>query len=558
MLYYVALLLVALTLVEVAAGGFVQVPGETTESLHGRWPGHSGACRRWSLGDEGYQLRRLTTRRAKFFHRARDDLLTQASSWFPLAACPATGWSIRLLNVSAIADTEGTRKAGEQQLAALAREILTSSALLDTLSSHLGLFGLFAFAGRRKAQKRRATAPSDLSPVIWDDFTELSHWSPLQSALWKAIRTRRPLPLSASLVQLANVGRDHNSQLQRAVSLLVSSQEIRLRSGEILSSSEIYAEVSELVQLATHLLSAWSSSVMLHEMVKGLRDWPVIQLLADLEVPDLAELQAMGRQLHSNQLVRFLPSPQVVPSVVLPYREPLSDHDREIGRFHCTTDFFAEVEFWLQQEGRKPSARMRVVEVACWLPDCLLWAGHRLSGRLTAACLEADDLAVTAGRRSIKLNGFEGQVQVLQRRITTSPQSVEWHCRDHNDMQTDDNIENNVHLSNDRRCWFREAQGVNAKNDPLARSVDEEVSRLGFREIDILKLSFSSVDLLRSAASTLAFTRRVLLATDPRDTMAQVKLLKLAGFEEINIPPPDDWSAEPSPYTNYVIARRSG
>lgn len=297
---------------------------------------------------------------------------------------------------------------------------------------------------------------------------------------------------------------------------------------------------------------------MLHEMVKGLRDWPVIQLLADLEVPDLAELQAMGRQLHSNQLVRFLPSPQVVPSVVLPYREPLSDHDREIGRFHCTTDFFAEVEFWLQQEGRKPSARMRVVEVACWLPDCLLWAGHRLSGRLTAACLEADDLAVTAGRRSIKLNGFEGQVQVLQRRITTSPQSVEWHCRDHNDMQTDDNIENNVHLSNDRRCWFREAQGVNAKNDPLARSVDEEVSRLGFREIDILKLSFSSVDLLRSAASTLAFTRRVLLATDPRDTMAQVKLLKLAGFEEINIPPPDDWSAEPSPYTNYVIARRSG
>ena len=45
-------------------------------------------------------------------------------------------------------------------------------------------------------------------------------------------------------------------------------------------------------------------------MVKGLRDWPVIQLLADLEVPDLAELQAIGRQLHSNQLVRFLPSPQ--------------------------------------------------------------------------------------------------------------------------------------------------------------------------------------------------------------------------------------------------------
>ena len=28
-------------------------------------------------------------------------------------------------------------------------------------------------------------------------------------------------------------------------------------------------------------------------------------------------------------------------------------------------------------------------KVACWLPDCLLWAGHRLGGRISAACLEA-------------------------------------------------------------------------------------------------------------------------------------------------------------------------
>ena len=39
---------------------------------------------------------------------------------------------------------------------------------------------------------------------------------------------------------------------------------------------------------------------------------------------------------------------------------------------------------------------------------------------------------------------------------------------------------------------------MNAGSDPLARSVDDEVSRLGYDKIDILKLSFSSVDLLRT------------------------------------------------------------
>ena len=106
-------------------------------------------------------------------------------------------------------------------------------------------------------------------------------------------------------------------------------------------------------------------------------------------------------------LTAFLYWSQVVPSVVLPYREPLSDHDswryfkyfdilyfwhrtskvklmgcktvwlidhlgtesrvvsrnghllqllaaehaedRDIRRFHCTTDFFTEVEYWIQQ-----------------------------------------------------------------------------------------------------------------------------------------------------------------------------------------------------------------
>ena len=184
---------------------------------------------------------------------------------------------------------------------------MTSQALKETLSSRLGLFGLFALAGRRRS--KQSSVPSELSPVIWDEFIELSHWSPLQAALWKAIRTRRPLPLSGSLAQLLH-GSDGP---QRACNLLAAAQEIRLRSGDILSASEIFAEVEELVQLAIALLSGWASSVTLPEVIKGLRDWPIIQLLADLEVSDLAELQAIGRQLGpSNQMVRFLPSPQAV------------------------------------------------------------------------------------------------------------------------------------------------------------------------------------------------------------------------------------------------------
>ena len=248
---------------------------------------------------QGYHLRRLATRRAKFFPAARDELLRQVAAWPPLPSCAAAAWSVRLLNASALADGESTREFGEGELAVLVREILTSQALLGSLSSQLGLFGLLAFAGRRKKR------PRELSPVIWDDFTELAHWSKLQTSLWKAVRTRRPLPLSAVVVQLI-----HSSErLEHVVSLLAAAQEIRLRS-EILSASQLFAEIQELVQPATDLLSAWAAAVTLPHMIKGLRDWPVVQLLADLEVSDLAEVQAMGRQLPSQHMVRFLPSPQ--------------------------------------------------------------------------------------------------------------------------------------------------------------------------------------------------------------------------------------------------------
>ena len=60
---------------------------------------------------------------------------------------------------------------------------------------------------------------------------------------------------------------------------------------------------------AAGVLEQWVTDVSKAEMVRGLRDWPVVQLLADLEVSDLAELQAMGRDVQTLQQVRFLPSP---------------------------------------------------------------------------------------------------------------------------------------------------------------------------------------------------------------------------------------------------------
>ncbi|CAJ1424041.1 unnamed protein product [Effrenium voratum] len=534
-----------------AAGHFVQVPGESDASLFARWPGPiSDPCLEWAEGAEGYELRRLATRRAKFFSEARDAVLRTASGarggeWQPVLACPATGWTLRILNASAFADGEE----GEAELALVVREVLMADeSLLQTLSSRLSLFGLLALAGRRKRQRQLST----LSPVIWDTFTDLPRWSSLQSELWKAIRTRRPLPMAATILEMSS-GPDG---LKLATCLLASAQEIRLRSGDIISGAQTFSEVRALVGRAGAAVSLWASQVPLDELDRGLRDWPLVQLLADLEVSDLAQLHAMGRQLVSQQMVRFLPSPEVVPSIVLPYREPLSDHDRDIGRFHCTSDFFTEVEFWLREYGHLPEARMVAVEVACWLPDCLIWAAHRVGGRISAACLEADDLAVATGRRSIKLNGFEGQVHMLQRRVTGSLSAC-WHCRDHTDMQHPDNLEANAHLSNDRRCWFHEATGMACAKDHFASSIDTEVSRLGFQQIDILKMSISSMDILRSSSWALQRTQRVLLATDPRDTLAQVELLRDAGFEEIHVPMPH-MSGGSTPYSFYIIARRLG
>ena len=177
--------------------------------------------------------------------------------------------------------------------------------MMQTLSSRLGLFGLLGLAGRRKLSHRTA---SPLSPVIWDIFTELPHWSMLQRDLWKAIRSRRPLPLSGSILGLSQ---DGLGTLPHVVFLVASAQEIRLRSGDILSASSIRLEVTNLVLRAAEMLEEWGTAVTVTEMIRGLRDWPLVQLLADLEVSDLAELQAMGRHLLTQQQVRFLPSPNV-------------------------------------------------------------------------------------------------------------------------------------------------------------------------------------------------------------------------------------------------------
>ena len=104
--------------------------------------------------------------------------------------------------------------------------------MLQTVSSRLALFGLLGHAGRRKRSFRGMGA---LSPVIWDVFTELPHWSLLQRQLWASIRSRRPLPLGPAILELSGAGSD---PLLQAVLLLTSAQEIRLRSGDILSASQ--------------------------------------------------------------------------------------------------------------------------------------------------------------------------------------------------------------------------------------------------------------------------------------------------------------------------------
>ena len=179
--------------------------------------------------------------------------------------------------------------------------------MMQILSSRLGLFGLLGLAGRRKLSQRTS---SPLSPVIWDIFTELPHWSMLQRDLWKAIRSRRPLPLSGSILGLSQGGLGLGT-LPHVVFLFASAQEIRLRSGDILSANTIRMEVTNLVLRASEMLEEWGTAVTVTEMIRGLRDWPLVQLLADLEVSDLAELQAMGRHLLTQQQVRFLPSPNV-------------------------------------------------------------------------------------------------------------------------------------------------------------------------------------------------------------------------------------------------------
>jgi len=207
-----------------------------------------------------------------------------------------------LLNASVFADRNSE---GEVELADVIQEILSSgeTTMLQTVSSRLALFGLLGHAGRRKRSFRGMGA---LSPVIWDVFTELPHWSLLQRQLWASIRSRRPLPLGPAILELSGAGSD---PLLQAVLLLTSAQEIRLRSGDILSASSILGEVSLLVSRAAGVLEQWVTDVNKAEMVRGLRDWPVVQLLADLEVSDLAELQAMGRDVQTLQQVRFLPSP---------------------------------------------------------------------------------------------------------------------------------------------------------------------------------------------------------------------------------------------------------
>ncbi|CAE8582528.1 unnamed protein product [Polarella glacialis] len=295
----------------------------------------------------------------------------------------------------------------------------------------------------------------------------------------------------------------------------------------------------------------------------------VLPLPADLEVSDTAEVFGMFH--HDGNVVRVQPFDATYLAVI-PHRETMSDHDRDIGRFHCSPVYFTEVEAWIHAHADEPDRVLVTVEVGCWLPDCLIWAGRRLGRRLRAVCLEADGLAAATGRRSVALNGLEGQVKVLHRWISSRPQTHQrWSCRASYEPR-DYEVVDYAYVATWKLCGFltktREEQEEQGLDHPTFNfpqeladvstrivptvSVDDAVEQLGLGRVDILKISIPPIDMLESAAKTLAAADVAMVVASPNRIEYQLELLRSASFGEIIIPDPTQQAAYSSP----VIARR--
>lgn len=490
----------------------------------------------------GYKLRRLATMRSS--HLYGQDLPDLAS--LP-AGCMAAVWVVHLLQ-----EFSHSRAAQRMAITSVLYEIVSVSAqsLIESLTSQLGLFGMLDLACREVG-------------LFWPTVAQQPHWSEYQAELWLAVRTRQPPPLPKSIITLATSEyKDRSHSLQRAACLLAIALALRLTSLEWVATSYNAEGLGELVHRAAVEITAWSAGRTLEQVAEGVREWPLVQLLADLEVPDTAEVHAISQLAPEFPITRFLTSPNshgATRIAVIPFRDTISDHDRTSRKFHCTSTFYSTVEVWIAIHFRSPRQRMPrlvVVEAGCALADCLIWAALRIrgfGGLIRAVCLEADELAVAAARRSISLHGLEGQVDVLHRRVTSQAEGLEWAC---------DYPPEAVKYPRPPSwvlCRFVAEKPGNKSghmSHTTARSVsiDAEVARLGLGPVDILKIapSVDSVDALKSAKTTLAGCEVAIVATDyEQDTLDhQASILNSSQFDLITV------SERTATYSSTILARR--
>eukprot|EP00927_Polykrikos_kofoidii_P033689 TRINITY_DN28507_c0_g1_i1.p1 TRINITY_DN28507_c0_g1~~TRINITY_DN28507_c0_g1_i1.p1 ORF type:complete len:623 (-),score=81.43 TRINITY_DN28507_c0_g1_i1:107-1975(-) len=577
----------------------------------GEWPPQpSKACSFWATGDAGYQLRRLATLvYPRSFARTRDrvlptllasrrDLRRRQNAEGPAARnvshtgeCMPAKLVVRLLRTVASIETgidpgtvDGPRHVGAntafsdvgqsrhprglKEFLQLIREVFAAGSriLLEALASRLDIFGLAALVGRF------LVAPGDSLHLREDDLIgpwlsvssrAPSVWSHYQAELWRALRMRQPPPLTESLLFLDEHGpSDSQARLGRGVSLLAVAQAMRLTSYDWVTGGSHVGDIVDLVNQASVELSAWANQRSLDEVFDGLKGWPVVQLLADLEVDDIAELHALGALGEGEPIMRFGGFVDATRVAVIPFRDLISDHDRVFGKFHCTTDYYLLVETWADEHPEE-DAIMVSMEVGCGLADCLLWASRRVSGRIRGFCLEADEMAVAAARRSVAINGLEGQIVVLHRGIIDGPAAADWICKVPRDIGI------KFRPSSWELCAFRFKSGdepaeggwhnVEVVPRPVgwATSIDAEVGRLGLEHIDILHIApfKNMVATLSGAVKALSISKTALISTFPEPSSVferQMELMVESGFEELYTPKAGGKMA----YSDYILARR--
>jgi len=444
----------------------------------------------------------------------------------------------RLLLASAACSSNAVEA---QELGQVLLEIFSASpqVLSDVLASRLGLFGIADFTG--SCRKTVEGAPPGMQNY--------------QSALWTSVRGLRPPPLASAVLAIAN-SQSPIEPLERPASFLALAQNRRLTAAQWFADGELHEEVKGLVDAAAADLAAWATFRSAAEIAAGVAEWPVVALLAELEAADFATVRAVGVPEAGRNPTDFGPydDPRPTRMTVLPGRDIVSSHNRMTGHFHCSVELYYEVHAWALRHP-KPSQRLIYVEVGCHLGDCLLWAAHRLGGRLRAVCFEGDELAVAAARRSVAALGLEGQVEIILRQISSSPPeaNLSWACSA------------GATVACRSACCRLAAPGHSgqahsfvAETSPAKiASIDDEVARLGLGPLDILHVTATGdvMDMLKSAEHTLTTTEAALvmiteqIANTPRYMYSFMSTLHAAGFDAI-------FKRPKAPMLPYIVAHR--